>query len=48
MTFHQSGFDVRREWGERGFERDSELASETDISDCVPILAHNAYINQSF
>jgi len=35
-----------RELIERGFERDVEIASELDISECAPTLAEGAYINQ--
>jgi 2-phosphosulfolactate phosphatase len=33
-----------RELIERGFERDVEIASELDISECAPTLVDNAYI----
>ncbi len=36
-----------RELIERGFERDVEMASELDISECAPTLVNNAYISQS-
>ncbi|MGH9850855.1 MAG: 2-phosphosulfolactate phosphatase [Blastocatellia bacterium] len=45
QTLRQCGSG--RELIERGFERDVELASETDISDCAPILVNNAYVNRS-
>jgi 2-phosphosulfolactate phosphatase len=35
-----------RELIERGFERDVEIASELDISECAPTLVEGAYINQ--
>jgi len=35
-----------RELIERGFERDVEIASELDISECAPTLVDNAYLNQ--
>lgn len=34
-----------RELIERGFERDVEIASELDISDCAPTLVDGAYID---
>jgi 2-phosphosulfolactate phosphatase len=36
-----------RELIERGFEEDVALASELDVSECVPTLTNNAYSNQS-
>jgi 2-phosphosulfolactate phosphatase len=36
-----------RELIERGFERDVEIASDLDASECAPTLVDNAYINQS-
>jgi len=35
-----------RELIERGFERDVEIASELDVSECAPTLVGNAYVNQ--
>jgi 2-phosphosulfolactate phosphatase len=34
-----------KELMQRGFERDVDLASELDVSDCVPTLVDGAYIN---
>src|SRR5262249_22372821 len=35
-----------RELIERGFERDLEIASALDVSECAPTLVGNAYVNQ--
>ena len=35
-----------RELIDKGFERDVEIASELDISECAPTLVDGAYINQ--
>ena len=32
---------------ERGFEQDVELASDIDVSDCVPTLVNGAYVNHA-
>jgi 2-phosphosulfolactate phosphatase len=32
---------------ERGFQRDVDLASKIDVSDCVPTLVNRAYVNQA-
>lgn len=36
-----------RELIERGFERDVEIASELDVSECAPTLVNGVYINGS-
>jgi len=36
-----------RELLERGFDRDVKLASELDVSDCVPTLVNDAYLHRS-
>jgi hypothetical protein len=51
MTFDQSGFDVRCEWGENGVRHlapgaDVEIASVLDVSESAPTLVDGAYINQ--
>ncbi len=33
---------------EKGFELDVELAAAFNISDCVPLLTDNAYVNSSY
>ena len=55
MTFDQSGFDVRCEWGENGVPHLAhgadavivEIASELDFSGCAPTLVDDAYLNQT-
>ena len=32
---------------ERGFEQDVDLASDIDVSDCIPVLVNGAYINHA-
>ena len=32
---------------ERGFEQDVDLASDMDVSNCIPVLASGAYINHA-
>ncbi|MBD2514512.1 2-phosphosulfolactate phosphatase [Nostoc sp. FACHB-973] len=33
---------------EKGFESDVELAAAFNVSDCVPLLTNNAYVNSSY
>ena len=46
MKFQQANYDMSEliEWG---YETDVALASELDVSCCVPVLSDRAYINSA-